>query len=112
MNQRFKDLAEEYGFKINDSYAMINGVWCKRPDVKGVSYKGHHIMTIPAKIDSQPTNRRTLEGTPMPMYFELEYKLKNWNILIKRTPHIQGIEKKKIEIEAQEKLYESNRNNN
>lgn len=106
MNQRFKDLAESYGFKLKDAYALINNAWTKRPDILSVSYKGHHIMTIPYNISSQPTEKKTLEGNTQPFYFELEYKLKNWNILIKRTPHIQGIEKKKIELEALEKLYE------
>lgn len=102
---RLKKLADDYGFQIKDTFAMINGAWMKRPDVGSISYHGHHIMTIPLKIDSQPTERRTLEGNQMPMYFDLEHKLKNWNILIKRTPHIQGLGKKKIELEALEKLY-------
>ena len=100
---RLRRLAEEYGFQIKDTYALINNQWLKRPDVASISYHGHHIMTIPLKIDSQPTQRKTLEGTPQPMYFDLEYKLKNWNILIKRTPYIQGLEKKKIELEGLEK---------
>lgn len=104
---RLQKLAEEYGFQIKDAYALINNAWFKRPDVKSFSYKGHHIMTIPAKIRMQPTREKTLEGNPQPMYFDLEYKLKNWNILIKRTPHIQGLEKKKVEVEALEKLYET-----
>lgn len=102
---RLRELAEEYGFQIKDVFALINNVWLRRPDIQSVSYHGHHIMTIPRKIMMQPTEQKTLEGTPMPMYFDLEYKLKNWNILIKRTPHIQGIEKKKVEVEALEKLY-------
>ena len=102
---RFKELAEDYGFQIKDTFAMINGVWCRRPDIQSVSYHGHHIMTIPAKIQSQPTEQRTLEGSKQPMYFDLEHKLKNWNILIKRTPHIQALEKKKAELEGLEKLY-------
>lgn len=103
---RLKKLAEAYGFQIKDVYALINGVNCRRPDIASISYHGHHIMTVPIKLDGQPTERKTLEGTPMPMYFDLEYKLKNWNILIKRTPHIKGLEKKKMEVESLEKLYE------
>lgn len=102
---RLKKLAEDYGFQIKDTFAMINGVWCRRPDIASISYHGHHVMTTPLKIDGQPTQRKTLEGTPMPMYFDLEYKLKNWNIIIKRTPHIQNLEKKKMEVEGLEKLY-------
>lgn len=102
---RLKELAEEYGFQVKDVYALINGFWLKRPDIASISYHGHHILTVPLRLASQPTKQRTLEGTPMPFYFELEYKLKNWNILIKRTPHIKGIEKKKVEVEALEKLY-------
>lgn len=102
---RFKKLAEEYGFQIKDVYAMINNVWCKRPDILSVTYHGHHIMTIPTKMTGQPTERKTLEGTPQPMYFDLEYKLKNWNILIKRTPHIKNLEDKKREVAKLETLY-------
>lgn len=100
-----QELAKELGFQIKDTYALINNTWLRRPDILSISYHGHHIMTIPRKIAMQPTQQRTLEETPMPMYFDLEHKLKNWNIIIKRTPHIQGLEKKKIEIEALEKLY-------
>lgn len=108
MNKRFKELADCYGFRIGDAYAMINGVWCRRPDVQTVKFKGHHIMTIPRKIHGEPNERyRTLEGTQMPMYFDLEYKLKNWNILIKRTPYIEERDKKMVEIEQLEKLYEA-----
>lgn len=104
MNERFNRLAQDYGFQIKDTFAMINNVWLKRPDILSVSYHGHHIMTIPSKLYGQPTESKTLEGSPQPMYFDCEYKLKNWNILIKRTPYIKGIEKKKIEVEALEKL--------
>jgi hypothetical protein len=105
MNERFEKLAKEYGFQIKDCFALINNVWLKRPDILSVRYHGHHIMTIPFRIYSQPNETMTLEGNPQPMYFDLEYKLKNWNILIKRTPHIQNLEKKKIEVENLEKLY-------
>lgn len=107
MDKRFQKLASELGFQIKDTYVLINNVWLRRPDVKSVSYHGHHIMTIPSKIASQPTEQKTLEGTQMPMYFDLEHKLKNWNILIKRTPHIKGIESKKLEVEKLEKQLKS-----
>jgi len=98
LNQRFKKLAEDYGFRIRDSYAFINDVWCRRPDIQSVTYRGHHLMTIPAKIDANITQRRTLEGTKQPNYFECEYKLRNWNFIIKRKPHIQGLDKKKMDL--------------
>jgi len=104
---RFKELAESYGFQIKDVFALINGVWLKRPDIQSVGYHGHHLMTIPRKIRNQPTRQVTLEGSNLPFYFDLEHKLRSWNLLIKKTPHIQGIEKKNLKIEGLEKLYEN-----
>lgn len=99
---RFKELADSYGFTIHPVYAMINNIWCRRPDIESVRYKGHHIMTVPRKMLNHPESKyRTLEGNEQPMYFDREYHLRNWNIILKKSPHLRGIEAKKLELEKQ-----------
>lgn len=86
---------------------MVNGQFARRPDVLSVTYANHHLMTIPKRMYGEPNEKyKTLEGNVQPMFYECEYKLKNWYILVKRTPHIQGLDKKKVEVTALEKLYE------
>lgn len=91
------------GFKVRPVGAMVNGVWMKRPDVVSVSYAGHHIMTIPKKMYGFPNpDYRTLEGTEQPMFYDREYHLKNWKLLIERSPIIQERDRKEREILALE----------
>jgi len=105
-SQNFEKLVKRYGFKIRPVSAMVNGQFIRRPDVLSVSYNNHHLMTIPNKMYGQPNPKyKTLEGNVLPMFYECEYKLKNWYFLVKRTPHIQELDKKKVAITAQEKLY-------
>ena len=100
---RFEELANEYGFRITPVYAMINNVWCRRPDIVGVSYKGHNIMTAPSNPLNHPEPlNKTLDGMEQPMYFDREYRLRNWNLIIKNTPHIQGLEQKKTKLKLLE----------
>lgn len=102
---RIQDLADEYGFHIVPVFAMINNVWTKRHDIASVRYKRFHIMTIPVKILGWPNeNYKTMEGKEQPMYFDLEHKLRNWNLIIKNTPHIQHLEEKERKIAAAEYL--------
>lgn len=102
----FARLAKRLGFKIRPVSAMVNGQFIRRPDVLSVSYNGHHLMTIPKKMYGEPNPKyKTLEGNVQPMYYECEYKLKNWHFLVKRTPHIQELDRKKREVTALEKLY-------
>ena len=97
---RFSKLSKGYGFRITPVYAMINNVWCRRPDIVGVSYKGHNIMTAPTNPLNHPEPKnKTLDGFEQPMYFDREYKLRNWALIIKNTPHIQKLEEKKREAE-------------
>ena len=93
---RLQPLVDEYGFRTVPAFAMINGVWTKRHDIVSLRYKGHHIMTAPLKMLGWPNDRyKTMEGNIQPMFFEREHRLRNWNLIIKNTPHIQKIEEKK-----------------
>lgn len=82
-NQRFEKLATKYGFKIRKCP--------NRPDILSVQYHNHHIMTIPKKM--YPFVKQGYKplgwNKPHPDYFRLEHELKNWNLLIKRTPYMQ-----------------------
>lgn len=82
-NERFKKLATKYGFRIR----KVPG----RPDILSVQYRNHHIMTIPKKMYGFVKSRyRPLYwDKPHPDYFTLEHKLKNWNLIIKRTNYMQ-----------------------
>lgn len=108
--ERLKPLAEEYGFRILPVYTLINNVWSRRPDIASVRYQGHHIMTIPNRMLGWPNEKyKTLEGNEQPMYFDREHNLRNWNLIIKNTPHIQGLIEKKLKVmqlEYRDKLYE------
>lgn len=97
-NTRFKKLAEKYGFRIkqvsNPYYE--NGKLVKivrRPDILSVQYQNHHIMTIPRKMYAflKPGYHPIGWAKPHPDYFKLEHELKNWNLLIKRTPYIENL---------------------
>ena len=100
---RILPLADAYGFRILPSFAMINNVWTKRPDVASVAYRGHHLMTIPTKMLREPDDRyKTLDGNIQPMYFDREHKLRNWNLIIKNSPHIQELGAKKMALSAAE----------
>lgn len=105
---RFEELATGYGFQITPVYAMINNVWCRRPDIVGVNYRGHNIMTAPAKpLNFPDPNYKTLDGMEQPMYFDREYRLRNWYLILKNTPHLHGIIEKKMKL----KLLEANKKN-
>lgn len=95
------------GYKVRPVAAYVNGVWMKRPDVLSVHIGGLHVMTIPKKAYPVPNDRyRTLEGTPQPTFYECEYKLKNWKLLIQRSPVLQEKERKIRDLIREEKLYE------
>ncbi len=88
-------MVDEYGFRTVPAFAMINNVWCKRPDIVSIRYKGHNIMVAPLKMMGRPIPAyKTLEGAEQPMFFDIEHKLRNWNLIIKNTPHIQRLEEK------------------
>jgi len=58
-------------------------------------------MTAPRKMLGSPHEHyKTLEGNIQPMFFDREHMLRNWNLVIKNTPHIQTLEKKKQENET------------
>jgi len=83
---RFEKLTRKYGFKIKKVF--------NRPDILSVQYHNHHIMTIPKKMYSIPRPAyRDILGHQHPDYFACEHRIKNWNLIIKRTPHIQEREK-------------------
>lgn len=97
-NERFAKLAKKYGFRIrpvsNNHY--VNGKLTKivrRPDILSVQYQNHHIMTVPKKMYgfSKPGYTPMGWNRPHPDYFKLEHELKNWNLIIKRTPYIQNL---------------------
>ena len=82
-NKRFEKLAKVYGFRIRKAPF--------RPDILSVQYHNHHIMTIPKKMYGfVKSNYRPLGwNKPHPDYFTLEHQLKNWNLIIKRTPYLK-----------------------
>lgn len=89
------------GFKVRPIGAMVNGVWMKRPDILSVTYGGHHMMTIPSKMYNFPNEEyKTLEGNVQPMFYNREYHLKNWKLLIERSPIIQERDRKERELIA------------
>lgn len=97
-NTRFKSLATKYGFrikKVSNTYYVDNKIEkiVRRPDILSVQYQNHHIMTIPKKMYPFLKVGYRPQGwnKPFPDYFKLEHELKNWNLIIKRTPHIQNI---------------------
>ena len=105
-SRQFARLAQRLGFKIRSVSMFVNGQFVRRSDILSVTCQGHHLMTIPRKMYGQPHPRyKTLEGNVHPMYYECEYKLKNWHYLVKRSPHLQGLDKQKREILALEKRY-------
>jgi hypothetical protein len=92
-SKQFKKIAKKLGFKIRPVAHFINGFYNRRPDIKSVQYHNRHLMTIPTRMYCQPHAwHRTIEGTAHPWYFDSEYRLKNWNILIKRTEHLWNLE--------------------
>jgi len=100
---RLQPLAEEYGFTVVPAFAMINNTWTKRHDIVSIRYRGHHIMTAPLKMLGWPNERyKTIEGKEQPMFFEREHRLRNWNLVIKNTPHIQQLEEKKRQLQSLE----------
>ena len=82
-NKRFEKLAIKYGFRIRKVF--------NRPDILSVQYQNHHIMTIPKKMYGfvKAGYRPMGWDKPHPDYFRLEHQLKNWNLLIKRTPYLK-----------------------
>lgn len=96
-NERFQDLCKKHGFKIKKVSEWVNGKWTPRPDVYSVQYQNHHIMSVARKLYGEPGLREnTLMKREQPMYFEREHKLKNWSIIVRRTPHIKGLNLKKL----------------
>ena len=91
-------MVDEYGFRTVPAFAMINGVWTKRYDVVGIQYHGHHIMSAPLKMLGYPNERyKTMEGNVLPMFFDREHKLRNWNLILKKSPHLEKLEKQRME---------------
>lgn len=97
-NDRFSQLAKKYGFRIKSvsNPYYVNGELKKvvrRPDILSVQYRNHHIMTIPRKMYGFVKNGHRPIGwyKAHPDYFKLEHELKNWNLLIKRTPYIENL---------------------
>jgi hypothetical protein len=82
-NSRFKKLADKYGFRIRKVP--------QRNDILSVQYRNHHIMTIPRKMYGYVKEKYRPIGwnKPHPDYFTLEHQLKNWNLIIKRTPYLK-----------------------
>ena len=82
-NKRFEQLATKYGFRIRKCP--------NRNDILSVQYRNHHIMTIPKKMYGFIKMNYCPIGwnKPHPDYFRLEHELKNWNLLIKRTPYLK-----------------------
>ena len=82
-NKRFSKLATKYRFRIRK---VPN-----RNDILSVQYRNHHIMTIPKKMYPfiKPHYCPIGWDKPHPDYFRLEHELKNWNLLIKRTPYLK-----------------------
>lgn len=98
---RLLPLVKEYGFTVAPAYAMVNNVWTKRSDIVSLRYHGHHIMTAPLKMLREPKEGyKTYEGVDLPFFFEIEHKLRNWNLIIKNTPHIQKLDEKKMKLEV------------
>lgn len=82
-SKRFAKLAMVYGFRIRKCP--------NRNDILSVQYHNHHIMTIPRKMYGfiKPNYCPMGWNKPHPDYFKLEHELKNWNLLIKRTPYLK-----------------------
>ena len=93
---RFKKLAEKYGFRIKkvSNCQYVNGKLVgilRRPDILSVQFKNHHIMTIPKKMYGFMKRGYRPMGwnRPHPDYFTCEHQIKNWNLIIKRTPYME-----------------------
>jgi hypothetical protein len=85
-SERFEKKAKKYGFRIR-KVPFLN-------DVLSVKYRNHHIMTIPRKLYGFPNlYYRDAANHVQPDYFDREHRLKNWNFIIKRTPHIENYER-------------------
>ena len=97
-SNRFQKLALKYGFKIkkvSNNHYVNNKLTevVRRPDILSVQYQNHHIMTIPKKMyPFMKLGYKPLGwNRPHPDYFKLEHELKNWNLIIKRTPYIENL---------------------
>lgn len=97
-SERFARLARKYGFrlkKVSNSYYVNNKLQriVRRPDTLSVQYQNHHIMGIPKKMYGFIKRGYMPMGwnKPHPDYFTCEHQLKNWNLIIKRTPYIQNL---------------------
>jgi len=93
---RFKKLAEKYGFrikKVSNKYYVNEKLQkiVRRPDILSVQFKNHHIMTIPKRMYPfiKQGHRPIGWNRPHPDFFTLEHQLKNWNLIIKRTPYMK-----------------------
>ena len=94
-SNRFKKLADKLGFKIkpvcnlwfNYGNNKFN-CWKNRPDILSVQYNRKHLMTIPKRMYTfSKAGYRTMDNKAMfRNFFEYEHKLKNWYLLIKRSP--------------------------
>lgn len=93
-SERFKKLAESKGYKIKKASNMwfdyATGKLTRyqhRPDLLSVQYRNKHFMTIPKKMYSfTKEGYKAIHGSMFKDYFWYEHRLKNWDILIKRTP--------------------------
>lgn len=87
---KYRALATKYGFKIKPVGAMINGSYCRRPDVFSVQYQGRPVTMIPKRMYTIPNpNYRDLMGNVQPFYAEAEKRLKEWTHTIKRSPYLE-----------------------
>lgn len=61
-----------------------------RPDILSVQYQNKHVMTIPKRMYAfSKVGHMALDGFMFKDYFKYEHELKNWDVLIKRTPQFQ-----------------------
>jgi hypothetical protein len=97
-SDRFKKLANKYGFrikKVSNTYYINNKIEkiVRRPDILSVQYQNNHIMTIPKKMYGfiKRGYHPIGQNVSFEDFFRIEHKLKNWNLIIKRTPYIQNL---------------------
>lgn len=94
--EKFQALAKKHGFKLVKVSAIVNGVVTRRKDILSVRFHGHHIMTAPRKMYGYPVpGYRDLLGNELQHYYDREYCLKNWAVLLKRSGHLIQLEANK-----------------
>lgn len=95
-SKRFKELALSKGFKlekVSNNWYNEKGellAFKHRPDILSVQYRNRHVMTIPKRMYGfSKVGYRALDNFMFKNYFEYEHELKNWDLLIKRTPQFK-----------------------